>query len=232
VPVDVDLWFWSLDAPIAAGGEMSLDETRRAARFVQEKHARRFCAGRVGMRRILATYTGGAAADLTFEYGPNGKPVLARGPCFNLSHTGARAVLAVSRTRALGVDIELWRAVEPDVATRFFSARENAALGSLGADDWRAGFFRCWTRKEAVIKALGTGLSLPLARFDVTVLPDEPAALTRLSAGDCAGAAAGDVSAWRLHDLGSGRGISGALAVKTDGRPLRVTVRQGALAGP
>jgi len=211
---------------------MSLDETRRAARFVQEKHARRFCAGRIGMRRILATYTGRSAAELTFDYGQNGKPILTCGPCFNLSHTGARAVLAVSRTRAVGVDIELWRAVEPDVATRFFSARENASLDRLGADDWRAGFFRCWTRKEAVIKALGTGLSLPLERFDVTVLPDEPPALTRLSTGDVAGCAAGDASAWRLRDLGSGGGISGALAVKTDGGPLRVTVRQGALAGP
>jgi 4'-phosphopantetheinyl transferase len=215
-PGTVDLWLWRLDAGDAeATGFAELldpDERARAGRFVFPLHARRFVAGRGRLRLILQDYLGIPAAKLAFAYGPQGKPVLAGRhglpPLhFNLSHTGDLAALAVSRGVPLGIDVERVAPVTEDVAGHFFSAAEQAALRALPEAERERAFFRCWTRKEAMVKALGGGLSIALASFDVTLGPGEPPRLLRL---------AGEPEApdrWSLLHFEPAADIMGAVAV-------------------
>ncbi|WP_102225042.1 4'-phosphopantetheinyl transferase family protein [Acidimangrovimonas sediminis] len=217
--VGVDLWFWRLD-PAAPAGPLSADEEARAARFVRAPDAMAFRAARAGLRRVLAGYLGSDPAALTFHYGPQGKPSLPGGPAFNLSHAGGWAALAVcDADLPLGLDIEAHRAVEPEVAERFFAPAEAAALRGLRGPARETAFFRLWTRKEALVKAVGQGLSLPLDSFAVTV--DAAARLLRLDHDDAA--------AWTLTDLAPGAGLQGALALRTAGRPVRLCLRAGTL---
>lgn len=126
---------------------------------------------------------GAHPAELRFEYGDNGKPRLCLDgpvPHFNLSHAEDQAALAVCWGAEVGVDIEKIRPVERDVAGSFFSAAEIAALEALPGEQWLDGFFRCWTRKEAVVKATGFGLTCSLAAFDVSTASDAPPRLLRL----------------------------------------------------
>ena len=98
---------------------------------------------------------------------------------FNLSHSGDYALIAIARGRKIGVDVEHFRdelEIEK-IARRFFSENENAELKSIHQDQQQIGFFNCWTRKEAYIKAHGLGLSLPLDSFDVSLKPGQPTAL-------------------------------------------------------
>ena len=202
----VDIWEWSLDAPHGTEALLSPDERARAARFVNPVHAARFAAGRGRLRAALGRVTGRDPASLRFETNPQGKPSLPDGPEFNLSHSGARAMLAVSDGPEVGVDIEEWRPVEPAVARRYFTAAERAELAAM---EFREGFFRCWTRKEAVIKAVGLGLSMPLGSFDVTL-----GAAPRLARIE-----GGAASEWHLADLSPGPGCAAALAIRDPSGP-------------
>ena len=219
---DMDLWYWRLDPEAdrlaRLSDHLSPDETARAARFLRPGLGDAYRAGRRRMREILGAYLGLPPGSLSFEYNPEGKPSLAGGPAFNLSHSGGWAALAVAESGTLGIDIEAWREVERGVAERFFSDTEVASISPLSGSVWQAAFFRCWTRKEAVVKACGPGLSMPLGDFDVTLLADEAAAMTRL--------AGGDPDRWTLVDLDPGPALSGALAVLADGRAVRVTVKE------
>ena len=168
--ITVDLWLWRREL---AGDEAALSaaEQARAARFAFAHLARDYRAIHARLRAVLARYVNLPAAAI--EIGPveGGKPAMAGGPFFNLSHSGDWVALGVCRTAAIGVDIEAHRPVETDVAERFFSPAEHQALNGLAAAPWRDAFFRCWTRKEAFVKATGEGLMRPLDRFDVTLLP-------------------------------------------------------------
>ncbi len=146
-------------------------------------------------------------------YGTNGKPVLAprlahTGWRFNLSHCGGLAVYALARGHEVGVDVEAVRPLDggDDLAARYFSRREIQAYRALAARDRPLGFFNCWTRKEAFVKALGVGLSLHLERFDVSLAPGVPARLLRVEPG------LADRSAWRLVAFAPLPGFVGALA--------------------
>lgn len=184
---------------------LSADEIERADRFKFDRHRVDFVAGRAAMRLLLGAYFDATPATLHFSYGERGKPSL---PAldFNLSHSGGLALLAVARSRAVGVDVEQ---VRPEVDTegiarRFFSAVEVEALLGLPEPERVDAFFRCWTRKEAYIKACGEGLWLALDKFDVTLGPDEPAAFR---------SSRGDVSGWRMLDVRPGPGWFAALVV-------------------
>lgn len=215
--IGVDLYFWSLKEA-ADPRCLSPDETKRMNRFVYPKHQKAFLAARSGLRHVLGKLTDTAPDELEFSYGPQGKPALAQGPSFNLSHSGELACLAVHATTALGADIEVFREIEDGVAERFFSAAEFAALRGLLGKAKEAGFFRCWTRKEAVVKALGGGLSIPLDAFDVT-LDASDAQLTRLEP------AYGDAADWTLAPFQVGSQMVGCVAAQTDGAPITLQVR-------
>jgi 4'-phosphopantetheinyl transferase len=159
-------------------------EEARALRFVPQFRDR-WVAGRGHLRRILARATGGDAAALRFAYGAHGKPALdprsappLSGPplTFNVSHSGALGLYALSRGREVGVDIEHIRARKSDdVAARFFHPRESAALRAiLDEGARRAAFFRVWCCKEAFIKATGAGLSQSMSSFEFVLGPLGP----------------------------------------------------------
>ncbi len=228
--LDIDLWIWSLDQPgrvSALSRLLSADEQDRADRLVRPGDTERFVVGRGKMREILAIYTGTPADSLSFSYGPQRKPDLPGGPAFNLSHSDGWAALVVApdttESVQLGIDIEAERAVEDGVAAQYFSTSEYAALSALPDRDWMGGFFRCWTRKEAVIKAAGSGLSTPLDSFNVTLAPGDPARITRVS-GDLA-----PVGTWSLTHLDLAPRFVGAIAAVTDGKKIRLSLKEGSL---
>src|SRR5262249_41616868 len=160
------------------------------------------------LRMTLADCLCCQPAGLRFGYGSHGKPFLPDIDLrFNLSHSGGWAALAVARGHEVGIDIEQIRAdrATDDLAQRFFSPREWAALRALPEAERCAAFFRCWTRKEAFIKLIGEGLSFPLDEFDVTLRPDEPPALLSVR-GDARAA-----TRWTMHEFASPPGFAAAL---------------------
>ena len=178
----IDVWSVRLDEPAKAGSEavvLSPDEIARASRFHFEKDRIYFRRCRSALRGVLAGYLTTPAAEIRFEYLASGKPQLAgeqnpRGLQFNVSHSANMALIAVGSEHRLGVDIEKIRA-DVDTTTlaeRFFSLRERAGLQALPDRLRVPGFFACWTRKEAFLKATGEGLSFPLEDFSVTTHPD------------------------------------------------------------
>jgi len=221
---DVHVWRGSLDVPDEMLPHLicllSDDELDRADRFHRLLDRNRYIVGRGRLRVILGRYVDRDPAGLRFVYNTYRKPSLEasgnhqeRMVQFNLSHSDGLALYAFTIGRQVGIDLERVRALEDAacIARRFFSDRESAALDELPAWDWIDGFFRCWTRKEAYIKASGKGLSLPLDSFDVTV--NGPADLLR-TADD-------DAGKWSLVNLRPGLGFAGALAV--EGRGVRLS---------
>lgn len=217
---DVHVWriFLDISDPFLARLRETLadEERQRADRFHFEKDRRHFTAARGAMRFLLAGYLACRPEEVRFTYSNYGKPRLMDADSssdfrFNLTHSHGLALLAVTRGRDIGVDVERIREMERDgeaLAERFFSPREVAVLQSLLPQLRREAFFHCWTRKEAYIKAQGKGLSLPLDQFDVSLHPDEPAALLATQHDPP------EVQRWSLQNLLPGEGYAGALAVE------------------
>ncbi|HET8672337.1 MAG TPA: 4'-phosphopantetheinyl transferase superfamily protein [Thermoleophilaceae bacterium] len=178
---EAHVYFAPLDRPVfGAATTLSDDERARAARFHFDRDRRRFIAGRALLRSLLGNYLETPPHKVAFRYDPNGKPRLTGGELsFNVSHSHSAAVFAFTSERGIGVDIE--RHPAPDdgdaVARHFFAAAEVTMLDSLPAAARSAAFLRCWTRKEAYIKARGDGLSLPLDSFEVSLAPGAGPAL-------------------------------------------------------
>ncbi len=174
LPVEVDLlneFEQSLNA----------EEKNRAKRYHFKKDADRFMVARGLLRKILAVQLELSPAEIVFSYAKQGKPSLDPNIHpqsflqFNVSHSQDRILIGWCAGHAIGVDIEsIDRRVEVlDIAERFFSLKEKSEIASLSADLQRQAFFNAWTRKEAILKTLGSGLSLSLDLCEVTVLPHE-----------------------------------------------------------
>lgn len=214
---EVHVWRVELEQPEYVlekfRGTLEENELHRASRFHFEKHRRYFVVGRGALRRLLAQYLNDKPETFRLSYGAYGKPAL-NGKHkdsrlrFNMSHSHEVALFAFAEDREVGVDVEHVRAdfASEDIARRFFSRREVETFNTLPRHDQVTGFFRCWTRKEAFIKVIGLGLSQPLDQFDVTLVPEQPAALLWVS-GD-------DATRWSLYDLEVGGDYAGALAVE------------------
>ena len=220
---EVHVWLLGLDLPPARleglSRVLSADERQRAGRFHRARLRDRFVAARGQIREILAGYVRLPPAGVAFAYGAHGKPRLPDGaPRFNLSHSEGHALLAVSRNREVGVDIErILPGVDCEgIARRFFSAAEMAALMALPPSARRPAFFAAWTRKEAFVKAKGGGLAIPLAGFDVSLAPSAPARLLRTVWDPH------EAARWWLDDLEAPAGFCAALAV--EGRRPRLRV--------
>jgi 4'-phosphopantetheinyl transferase len=222
--LEVDLWWVDLRREPGTPADQCLapEELARGARFVNATLRRRFLHGRTLLRLLLASYLDQAPAALRFRTGRFGKPALAGRLkwSFNASHSGDWYVCAIARHRRLGVDVEMPKDL-PDaraIAARFFSAREREALRALSAANAHSAFFSCWTRKEALVKATGLGLTLPLDGFDVAVGPQ---------AGNC-------LLAMRLpclqnrdwHILDATRPVEPPCAVAADGPIARINHRE------
>lgn len=159
------------------------NELQRANRFRFPEHRQRFIVARGCLRQLLASYLQIDEREVEFTYAPEGKPSLSfehgSGLTFNVSHSGDIAVFAFTMERRIGVDVEMIRHdVDIDqIPKRFFSPAEQEMLLSLEPQQRYQAFFNCWTRKESYVKAVGSGLSLPLRDFDVSLRPGEPARL-------------------------------------------------------
>ena len=223
---EVHVWRASLNLPGPCIQRMlqtlAPEERERADRFRFAEHRERYIAGRGLLRNILSRYLNEEPDDIEFCYNRQGKPALkalhgAPDFRFNLSHSSTLALYAVARNREVGVDVESVRSDLPheEIAEHFFSAREIAALRNLPVHLRDEGFFNCWTRKEAYLKARGDGLALSLERFTVSLAPGEPAALLdNLDDPE-------ELSRWSLQKLTSLSGYIAALAVEGNGWRLQ-----------
>ncbi len=175
----IDIWRFSLKKPYSSIEESTLsnDEVERARRFYLPQHQRRFVIARTMLRKILAQYLAQAPETLRFDYNAQGKPSLAQRPLeleFNLSHSGEQALLAVGQTHPLGIDIEYFSA-RPylGISRTLFSANEQKNLLALPDALQPLGFFNVWAQKEALIKAMGLGLSYPTQHLNFPLLPNQ-----------------------------------------------------------
>jgi len=181
-PQDLHLWFLPLPEKTLLTDHywqvLSPDEQSRAHSFRFEKNALEFIQTRAALRYLLAFYSSQKPTEISFGQNEYGKPSFPE-LYFNVSHTDGAALLGFTLAGELGVDIEnTERAVEVDlVAKHFFAPREVEKLLAMTPAEKQAAFYRCWTRKESIIKALGTGLSFPLKEFEVEFLLDRPAHL-------------------------------------------------------
>jgi 4'-phosphopantetheinyl transferase len=190
------------EAVRARGAVLSDEERRRARRFAYDRDRQRFIIARGVLRELLAARLGVRPEAVELEYGVYGKPVLAprfaaSGLRFNVSHCDDVAVYAFSSAGDIGVDVE---AVRPMPDADALDPRERAL-----------GFFQCWTRKEAFIKALGHGMYHPLDRFDVSLAPGEPAELLRVERSP------GDRRRWRVMGFFPAPGFVAAAVAEQSG---------------
>jgi 4'-phosphopantetheinyl transferase len=214
-PHEVHIWRLSLElSPDSVGSlesHLSADESQRAARFRFPADRHRFISSHGCLRDVLARYLHCEPGEIEFSTNKHGKPVLKHHELeFNLSHSGDFALVAVSQSHRVGVDVERIRAGISSlvIARQYFSKNEFAELEALPLESRETAFFTCWTRKEAYIKAHGLGLSLPLDSFDVSLSPDEPAVL-RATRPDSSIA-----SGWTLKSLDFNAGYAAAVAVE------------------
>ena len=221
-PGEVNVWLLRLEVLPAKLEQLwailNPAEQRRAARLLRDADRNRFIAARGRLRQILAQYLVADPREIEFGYENHGKPFL-KNPApatpihFNLSHSQSVGLLAISHTSPVGVDVEHARPPEQSfdalgLAKRFFSAAEHAAIAAAPDDETlRRHFFTCWTRKEAFVKALGSGIAGGLDTFDVLSpdAPDAPAAIFAHRIDPT------HVSRWALRDLALPAGYFGAL---------------------
>jgi 4'-phosphopantetheinyl transferase len=222
---EIQVWSACLDQPETMVTRLletlSADERARADRFLFYRDRRRFIVGRGALRILLGSYAEFEPSFLQLGQGEYGKPLLKNPPPgglrFNISHSGGLGLFAFVKGREVGVDLEFIRPM-PDadaVSERFFSPRERAVLRDCPQAQKSEAFFRCWTRKEAFIKAIGQGLSHPLDRFDVSLAPGESARFLAIDEDTKI------ASRWLLRELNPAPGYLGALAI--EGRDWHLT---------
>jgi 4'-phosphopantetheinyl transferase len=217
---DVEVWMAGLDLPpdrIAAYYEdLSPSERARASAFKFDGHRRRYIASQSILRHIISGhYLPVAPRSIQFGRAAKGKPHIlqdgGRGPIeFSKSDSQGIGLYAFTQSSDIGVDVE-WTRPIPDLESLVesnFSTAEKTAFFALPPEDRLAAFFRCWTQKEAFVKAIGEGLFFPLDRFDVSLAPGGPGRL--LHVAGCPDAP----SQWRIVNFCPKQGYAAALAVK------------------
>jgi 4'-phosphopantetheinyl transferase len=218
-PNEVHVWRVLLDVTTiefeSLLGFLSVDELARAGRFHFDSDRKRFIVARGILRKILGHYLEKNPNDILFEYTPHGKPALAPGSgeekiCFNLSHSAAIALYAITRDRKIGIDIEHIRNdMEEDlIARKFFSQVEINSLEKMDKNKRAELFFQYWTRKEAFGKATGVGISFPMEQYDVSSITRNILSPVILSGNN------GERSCWHIRDLYPGEGYAAAIAIE------------------
>ncbi len=213
-PWHVRVWRVNLDRATEPNREiLSNDEMLRADGFVHDRDRNRFIVARSALRKILGRELGIAPTTVRFCYGQHGKPRLENlpeQPAFNLSRSDGQALIAVGGGYPLGIDIELCKPIAElsAIASSHFTEAERLLIE--GADSEMLGlaaFYRIWNRKEAVLKALGTGLSLQPKQVSVVSRNGTPQ--VQIAGESCN-------TGWWLADLQVGEPYCAALAVKGD----------------
>lgn len=212
---DVHVWQWHLDASDfdLHWERLSEKERGRADKFRFARHRHRFVAARGELRRILGAYLGVPPHRIEFGYGMEGKPYCLTQPpgwriCFNLSHSENAAALAIANGFEVGIDIEQVRPVEASVTREVFSPDERAQFDALPDHERQRVFFESWVRKEACLKALGTGFARPPTHFEFDLtIPGDTA--PRFVGGD-----AEEARHWRIRALSAGPSRAGSVAAR------------------
>ncbi len=221
---EVHLWSARLDPPEdflrQCAGLLSEDEHRRAERFRFGSLRNRYIAGRGTLRMLLGRYLRTAPASFSLSYQAHGKPELgppwkAYGLEFNVSHSHELAVYAFTRGSPIGVDVECIRPMPnaAELLERFFSPEEVQQWQQMPAERQLRAFFQGWTRKEAWLKAVGSGLSFPLNQFCVTL--DGPARVLSIR-GDT-----DEAARWWLESCEPCDGYVAAVAMRGPARMVR-----------
>jgi 4'-phosphopantetheinyl transferase len=196
---------------------LSSDEVERAKRFHFADDRDAFIVARGILRWLLASYLHAEPERLTFCYEPAGKPYLSDSFAdqlyFNVSHSHDMALFAISHQPKIGIDIEYIRPIldMEHVAANTFSRNENAELRSVPHHLALEGFFNCWTRKEAFVKAIGSGFSFPLQDFDVSLTPGRSAKLLFVAGSES------EAARWSMHDLKFSPDYAAAVALEGSG---------------
>ena len=215
---EIHVWSVSLDQAQCGmthvAATLCPEERARARRFHFERDRNRFVASRGSLRALLGRYLDVSPAEINFAYSARGKPSLAKAFSrdsvhFNLAHSGALALVALTRVAEVGVDVEQIRSVEDAeaIAKRFFSPRESEILQRLPTTELQTAFFNLWTRKEAWLKATGEGISESLSHVEVSCLQEEPVRVISLFGNS------ETARCWRLIHLAPAPGFVGALAI-------------------
>jgi len=211
---DLHVWRIGLEVPSDSLARystlLSADELARADRHVFARDRHQFIIARGTLRLLLGRYLGISPSSMHFELGPYGKPFLLEEfqPSklkFNVSHAYGVGLFAFTISGECGIDVEK---IRPEFATRevaknYFSAQEITELDALSPSLFATGFFQCWTRKEAYLKARGTGLHIPLDSFAVTATPGRPPELS-----SC------DSSRWAIYSFEPFEGFVGAVVAE------------------
>ena len=215
--VPIDLFLIALEGDVdAAEKVLDASEIERANRFRRPHLRERYILSHAVLRLLLGRAAKSDPRALRFVLGEKGKPRLEGSRVtFNLSHSGDFAAIALTDEIEVGVDVEEMRPLRDfeRLARHTFSSGECADFFTLNGDALAPGFYRCWTRKEAVIKALGAGLSYPLKKFRVSLLPDEAPSVLEI----------GVEGAWQLHSFDVADGYAGALAYRGKRRDVAIT---------
>jgi 4'-phosphopantetheinyl transferase len=193
------------------GEILSPDEQARADRFHYARDRDRFVVARATLRTVLGRYLRTAPAQLEFTYGPHGKPSLSQRELeFNLSHSAHLAVIAVTGDRPVGIDLEQVHPIHDleNLTARFFTADEHQRLLRLPEAQRLPSFFRCWTCKEAYLKATGEGLG-QLKSPEVDIQPQQLAYLV-------------NPADWQVQELAVEEGFMGAIAAPGHGWTTRL----------
>jgi 4'-phosphopantetheinyl transferase len=210
IPLEVDAAPAHLFSELLTAGEKA-----RAARYVRDEDRCRFQIARAATRCLLGRYLDLPATKVGIELDPRGKPQLdaatlppGRSVHFNVSHSGGWILAAFAHAFPVGIDIESVRATAAteEMIKHLMSDRERERLRALPQDRQIAGFFHCWSSKEALLKGLGVGVTVPLRAIEVSIDPEQPAQLIAappaLRADD-----------WRLHRLEFPAAYAAVLAV-------------------
>jgi 4'-phosphopantetheinyl transferase len=220
---EIHVWTVQLDASDRQTEEslswLSSKERARALAFRFDHDRRNFILSHGALRTLLGDLQQDHPRGVKFIYGPRGKPTLQNtnaSVTFNMAHSGNVAAYAFTVDCPIGIDIERVRPL-PDLeslAARFFNPAEVADLLSLSGSDRLNGFFTCWTRKEAYIKAMGDGLAIDLASFRVTLVSDAPPRLVSVDG------LSSEEPEWTLHHLTPEPDCIAALAYPDAPRPV------------
>jgi 4'-phosphopantetheinyl transferase len=211
----VDLWTADLEAtpPCERPAWLSADERARAARYRRPRDRQRFERRRGWLRQLLGAYLGLPPAEVPLQYGAHGQPVVAGGGGlrFSLSHADGRVLCALGAGRRIGVDLACARPGRADdaVARALFAPGEIAGLRALPPAARGPAFHRCWTRKEAYVKARGEGLTVPLDAFEVSLAPEPWTTLVRCALEP------GAPGRWAFLLLEPFAGYVGSVAIET-----------------
>ena len=220
---NVHVWLAELNVPLGrliAYEKLLVDDERNRARLFHFARDRdHYIAGRGMLRVMLGRYLDKLPMEIDIVFGEYDKPFLSSGEVqFNLAHSGNLALYAFCLDQEVGIDIEAEQELIDTlaIAKHFFSPSEYNTLLSTPKEQQTSAFYRCWTRKEAFIKAVGEGLSYPLDAFDVTLASDEPARLLSIYGNE------DEARRWSLFSLPTPNGYHAALVVAGIGKQVQL----------